>query len=154
LLSLLALDADGAPGALMLRSAVERKAMFGVDETTNLCAGGYARRLPAYRRQGPARVESRAGRRARRDILDRAGATGGWRRRGGSRRRFDGLFLEATLETRLARVGARQADASDADVSVARNQRAEPLGEQGWTEFDAGGGLSETIALPLERLLQ
>jgi hypothetical protein len=79
LLSLLALDADGAPGALMLRSAVERKAMFGVDETTNLCAGGYARRLPAYRRQGPARVESRAGRRARRDILDRAGATGGAR---------------------------------------------------------------------------
>jgi hypothetical protein len=71
LLSLLALDADGAPGALMLRSAVERKAMFGVDETTEVTRD--------YRRQGPARVESRAGRRARRDILDRAGATGGAR---------------------------------------------------------------------------
>ena len=65
---------------------------------------------------------------------------------------FDGLFLEAPLETRLARVAAREADASDADAAVAQSQRAEPLGEKGWSALDAGGALSETVALALGRL--
>ena len=50
-----------APGALWLRSDLERKAMFGVEETAHLaglglCAGCHARRLSADRREGPGRA--------------------------------------------------------------------------------------------------
>ena len=58
---------------------------------------------------------------------------------------FDGLWLEAPLAVRLARVERREADASDADRSVAEKQQAEPLKERGWTAIDASGGLEATV---------
>ena len=140
-----------APGALWLRSDVERKAMFGgrgdrASARRRLRAGGDARRLPANRRQGAARAESRPGGRARRDLLlgrERKAAALVAAEIGVA---FDGLFLEAPLEMRLARVASRGADASDADASVARGQRADPLGERGWRALDADGGLTATVA--------
>ena len=146
-----------APGALWLRSDVERKAMFGVDETTHLPASAYA---PEVTREVYRRIDDKARRALRAGqavVLDATFSTARERRAANAVAAevgvaFDGLFLEAPLETRLARVGAREADASDADVSVARSQRAEPLGEKGWTTLDAGGSLSETIALALGRL--
>ncbi len=59
---------------------------------------------------------------------------------------FDGLFLEAPLGVRLARVARRRADASDADEAVVRRQQAEPLGERGWSAIDASGGFDATVA--------
>ena len=44
-----------------------------------------------------------------------------------------GLFLTADLDTRVARVGARAGDASDADASVARAQERYDLGALEWT---------------------
>jgi len=146
-----------APGALVLRSDVERKAMFGVDETTRLPDSAYA---PEVTRDVYRLIDDKARRALRAGqgvVLDATFSSARERRAAGAVAAevgvaFDGLFLEAPLETRLARVGAREADASDADVAIARGQRAEPLGEKGWTALDAGGALNETAALALGRL--
>src|SRR5271165_2346297 len=146
-----------APGALWLRSDVERKAMFGVEETAHLPASAYVAEVSrdVYARlDGKARLALRAGQAV---VLDATFSTGRERRAaaqvaGEVGVGFAGLFLEAPLATRLARVGGRGADASDADTSVARDQRAEPLAERGWSAFDAGGRLDATIALALGRL--
>jgi aminoglycoside phosphotransferase family enzyme/predicted kinase len=146
-----------APGALWLRSDVERKAMFAVEETAHLPGSAYAPAVTrdVYERLGDkARGAMRAGHAV---VLDATFSTAGERMAAaraaaGVGAAFDGLFLDAPLETRLERVGRRGADASDADAAVARSQRAEPLGEKGWRALDAGGALNETIALALGRL--
>src|SRR5262249_5557862 len=62
---------------------------------------------------------------------------------------FRGIFLNAELPTRLARVSARSADASDADAPVARVQEGYELGDFdiGWTLIDASGTPEETLSL-------
>ena len=67
----------------------------------------------------------------------RSGAGGARRRDAG--RAFHGLFLDADLATRVARVGARNRDASDADAAVARAQESYDLGELDWRRVDASG---------------
>ncbi len=100
-----------APGALWLRSDVERKAMFGVEEVARLPDSAYAAEssLEVYRRiEDKARRALKA---AHAVVLDatfsaareRAAAAGIAAELGVA---FDGLFLEAPLEARLARVAA------------------------------------------------
>jgi hypothetical protein len=57
-----------------------------------------------------------------------------------------GLFLTADLHTRIARVGSRARDASDADAGVARAQEGYDLGPLEWTAIDASGTPAETLA--------
>jgi uncharacterized protein len=59
--------------------------------------------------------------------------------------RFRGLFLTADLSVRLARVGGRTGDASDADAAVARSQEQYDLGVLQWTPIDASGSPEETL---------
>jgi hypothetical protein len=59
---------------------------------------------------------------------------------------FLGLFLEADLATRLARVGRRGRDASDAEAAIARVQESYDLGPIAWTRIDASGTPAETLA--------
>ncbi|MBV8439556.1 MAG: AAA family ATPase [Hyphomicrobiales bacterium] len=146
-----------APGALWLRSDVERKAMFGVDETTHLPDSAYEPEVTRDVYQVIHDKARRALRAGQAVVLDATFST--VRERGAASAvaadvgvAFDGLFLEAPLETRLQRVAAREADASDADAAIACGQRAEPLGEKGWTALDAAGARRETIALALGRL--
>jgi aminoglycoside phosphotransferase family enzyme/predicted kinase len=146
-----------APGALWLRSDLERKAMFGVDETAHLPASAYAERVTrdVYRRLiEKARVALRAGQAV---VLDATFATAAERNAAAAAAAergvaFAGLFLEAPLATRLARVASRRADASDADADVASRQKAQPLGERAWAPLDAAGDLGETTVLAQARL--
>jgi aminoglycoside phosphotransferase family enzyme/predicted kinase len=147
----LAPDLLPAPGAVVLRSDVERKAMFGLAETERLTPQAYspdvtarvyasladkARRITAAGHSAVvdavyAQPQERAAIMA---IAARAGV------------KFRGLFLTATLATRVARVGARSKDASDADPTIARGQESYVLGHMDWTDVDASGTADETLA--------
>ncbi len=140
-----------APGAVWLRSDVERKAMFGVEEETQLSPQAYsaAANAETYARLfAKARSALQAGAAA---LLDATHAHGGERMQSAELANevgvpFVGLWLEAPLDARLQRVAARRRDASDADADVARGQRAEPLIEAGWRAVDASGDLAATLA--------
>ena len=153
----LAPEIGRAPGALWLRSDLERKAMFGIEETVRLPASAYASDVTreVYERLiAKAQVALRAGQGV---LLDATFATAAERLAAAAAAAevgvaFAGLFLDAPLATRLERIGSRRADASDADADVARRQRAEPLGEKGWAAVAASGSLSDTTLLARARL--
>ena len=147
---MLAPDLAPAPGALVLRSDVERKALFGKSEEQPLPADAYASEVTARvyavivdqaRRAVAAGhsaiVDAVFAGPAERSMVERAAAMLGVP--------FHGLFLEAELGTRLARVGARRRDASDADPAVARAQESYDLGNLGWTRIDASGTPDQTL---------
>jgi uncharacterized protein len=146
-----------APGALWLRSDLERKAMLAVEETARLPASAYSGEVTreVYRRLiDKARVALRAGQAA---VLDATFATASERQAAvgvaaEAGMAFIGLFLDAPLATRLQRIASRRADASDADADVATRQTAEPLGERGWAALDATGNVEELTKLALARL--
>jgi len=148
----LAPEIGRAPGALWLRSDVERKAKFAVEETDRLPASAYSSDATrdVYRRlMDKAGVALRAGQAV---LLDATFATAAEREAAAHAAaeigvRFAGLFLDAPLATRLERVSSRRDDASDADVDVARRQKADPLVERGWVQVSASGSLSETTVL-------
>jgi uncharacterized protein len=141
-----------APGALWLRSDVERKSMFAVEETARLPASAYTPEINSdvYRRiLDKAGVALRAGQAV---LLDATFATAAERLAAANAAAevdvvFTGLFLEAPLATRLERVASRRGDASDADADVVSRQTAEPLGEPGWAALGADGNLGQTISL-------
>ena len=146
-----------APGALWVRSDVERKAMFGVEETGHLSDAGYS---PDVSRDVYRRIEDKARRalRAGHSVVLDATFASSTERAAAARVAFEagvafnGLFLEAPLESRLARLAARREDASDADAIVARAQRADPLREPGWSPFDASQDLDWTATTASRRL--
>jgi aminoglycoside phosphotransferase family enzyme/predicted kinase len=146
-----------APGALWLRSDVERKTMLGVEESAPLPDEAYVSRvtIEVYRRLGDkARSALGAGHSV---VLDATYSTARERAAAASAAAeagvaFDGLFLDAPLAVRLARVASRRGDASDAGAAVAGRQRAEPLGERGWAAIDASGELASTVARAGRRL--
>jgi len=141
-----------APGAVLLRSDVERKAMFGVAETEPLPSSGYTPEVTATvyaslaekaRRVGTAGhsalVDAVFARADERDAIRKVAADCGVP--------FTGLFLQADLGVRIARVEARAHDASDADAGVARQQQDYDIGPlAGWHLVDASGTPAETRA--------
>ena len=153
----LAPEIGRAPGALWLRSDLERKAMFGVEETVGLppppTPADVTRDVYEWLID-KARIALRAGQAVLLDATfatsaERSAAAGAAAAVGVA---FAGLFLDAPLTTRLERIASRRADASDADADVARRQTAEPLSEKGWAAVAASGSLSDTTALARARL--
>ena len=139
-----------APGAIHLRSDLERKAMFGVDPLT---------RLPerAYSEAAGKRVYDRlldhaaqilqAGHSV---VLDAVFATA--EERGAVDalgRRLNvpvtGVWLEADPRTLVSRVSARQGDASDADASVVHKQLASGDPAEEWVRIDARNEISDLL---------
>ncbi len=157
LAGVLAPEIGRAPGALWLRSDVERKTMFGIEETVHLPASAYASDVTrgVYERLIlKARNALRAGQSVLMDATfaasaERSAATAVAAEVGVA---FAGLFLDAPLATRLERIGSRRDDASDANADVARRQTAEPLAEKGWAAVAASGSLRDTTAIARSRL--
>lgn len=139
------------PGALVLRSDVERKALFGIAETEPLAAD-------AYRPEVTAKIYAMLAEKARRviaaghsAIVDAVFADARERDAiraiaGTHKVAFRGLFLFSNLATRVERIGARVRDASDADTALARRQESYELGNIDWARIDASGTPAETLA--------
>ena len=146
-----------APGALTLRSDVERKRLFAVAETERLPPGGYdlAATEATYARLVDKARRALAG--GQSVILDAVYAKSYERRAVAELAAeravpFLGLWLEAPLTKRLERIARRRGDASDADGGIAARQSAEPLAEPGWSSLDAQGDLANLVAAALARL--
>jgi uncharacterized protein len=139
------------PGAVIVRSDVERKALFGIGETEKLPEQAYTAAVNA-------RVYGVLADKARRilaaghaSIVDAVFAEPPERAALAATAKaagvpMQGLFLIADLQARLARVGARRSDASDATQDVARSQENYDVGELDWRQIDASGAASETAA--------
>jgi uncharacterized protein len=139
-----------APGAVVLRSDVERKATFGLEETARLPRAAYR---PETSERLYAVLNDKAGHIARAGysvIVDAVFAKPTERSSIEAVARdaqagFFGLFLTADLATRLRRLGKRQLDASDADAAVARIQEEFDLGQITWHRVDATGTPEKTL---------
>jgi uncharacterized protein len=147
----LAPELNPMPGAVIVRSDVERKALFGVGETEKLPAQAYSDEVTA-------RIYATLADKARRivaaghsAIADAVFARAQERTALAEAARsanlaLRGLFLTADLDTRLKRVGNRARDASDADPAVAQAQERYDLGHIDWTVIDAAGTPENTLA--------
>ncbi|WP_421695554.1 AAA family ATPase [Aestuariivirga sp.] len=140
------------PGALVVRSDVERKVLAGVDETDRLP-------LESYSRQSSADVYAACLARAERAlaaghsvVLDAVFAHQAERQAAEeiarrTRALFRGFWLEAPAAILTARVAARTADASDATPAVVSRQLHYDLGSLNWPRINAAGTPAETLAL-------
>jgi aminoglycoside phosphotransferase family enzyme/predicted kinase len=145
------------PGALVLRSDVERKAMFGKHETEKLPPEAYTVEVTArvYRTLAEkARRVLAAGHSAIVDAVfskpeERAPVSEIAQQHGLD---FTGLFLTADMATRIRRVGGRVNDASDAGAEIVRRQEAYDLGSLDWHKVDASGTPEQTLKNALARL--
>ncbi len=146
----LAPSLGAAPGAIHLRSDVERKGLFGVAPETRLGPNGYtpdvtvrtyamvldkaARALAAGHSVIVDAVFARADERAALEAVATRCAVP-----------FHGIWLEAHPDTLAARVAARTGDASDATVDVLQRQLALGAGAGSWHLTDASGGADATL---------
>ena len=131
-----------APGAVILRSDIERKRLCGVTETQRLPPEAYS---PEATREVYARLRTLAARvlaTGHSVIVDAVHARPDEReavekvaREAGAD--FRGWWLEAPEGELIRRVEARSGDASDADAAVVRRQLSYDLGAIGWTREDA-----------------
>jgi hypothetical protein len=145
------------PGALQLRSDIERKRLFGVKPAEKLGEDAYrpavsARVYHELNRKAKAaleaghsvlvdavflRSEERASLQA---VADDLGLP------------FSGLWLSAPEQVLFERVGKRIGDASDADADVVKQQLGRPTGPISWAPVEAGGPLEAAIAQSLAAL--
>ena len=138
------------PGAILLRSDVIRKELFGVDPLMALPEDAYTPEVTAlvYRTllergrqildQGFSVVADAAFlKQSERDELSTAAQK--------LDAAFHAVFLIADLGVRLDRIGARKADASDATAAIAAGQEDYEIGRIDWPVIDASGSPEQTL---------
>ena len=145
-----------SPGALILRSDVIRKKLFGVRETARLPASAYTADVTARVYEAMLSSAKRAAAQGCSVILDAAFL------RDSERAQFAataplaiphaGVFLTAGREVRLARIAQRCQDASDATTTVAVQQEDIVLGSIDWPQIDAEGSAEQTLASAVNAL--
>ena len=136
------------PGAVHLRSDLERKALAGVAPSDPLPKDSYtgaAARAVYTRLTDRARYLLATGQ----SVLLDATFLSPDERHGAARLAqelsvpFTGLWLDAPLDTLTRRVSARRGDASDADAEVVRAQTQKETGPVDWHRIDASRGIEE-----------
>jgi aminoglycoside phosphotransferase family enzyme/predicted kinase len=140
----LAPEVGAVPGALVIRSDIERKRLAGAAETTRLGSAHYSAVATGHvykALNAKAQVALRAGHSV---ILDAVYAREHQRERAEEIAReakvsFTGLWLEAPDRDLMNRVEARTGDASDANADVVRQQLAYETGPVSWHKVDASG---------------
>lgn len=145
------------PGAVHLRTDIERKQMFGVGETTRLPKETYTREASnaVYERVlHKAMIALQAGHTVIVDavFLDQAERSAIEQIATDAAAPFAGLWLEADEERLVERVSARKGDASDATADVVHHQLGHLAGPVNWHKINADGALEETIERSLEVL--
>jgi uncharacterized protein len=132
------------PGAVVLRSDVLRKQLFGVGETDRLPAHAYQPEVSERVYQELMRRAIRVLAQGHSVVADAVFAHEAERAaiRQAARQadvRFAGVFLIADLATRQNRVGSRRPDASDATPEIAGLQETYNIGVIDWKIIDASG---------------
>jgi aminoglycoside phosphotransferase family enzyme/predicted kinase len=146
-----------APGALHLRSDMERKALAGAEPLERLAPSAYTQASSdavydcMFERAHHAldaghcvvldAVFAREDERAQAEHVARAVHAG-----------FTGLWLEGTQAMLAARVSARTNDASDATADVVAHQFGYDIGHISWQRLNAGGGVDELRARAMAAL--
>lgn len=146
-----------SPGAVHLRSDLERKSLFGANETERLGAEAYRAEVTqqVYERlaakaaralaAGHSVVADAVFARAHERILLESAAQN-------CKVPTHGLWLSAPADILLQRVGARTGDASDATPEVVSAQLRYDTGPIAWTRIDASGPPARTLARALDAL--
>ena len=139
------------PGAVHLRSDIERKRLFGAAETQHLPQSGYSSTATAEvyaRLRRKAKLALEAGSSV---ICDAAHVEPN--EQSGIERvarelavPFDGIWLEAPLDLRIQRVEGRVNDASDANADYVRKQPSVHNGALSWRHIEASRAPSRIAA--------
>lgn len=146
-----------APGALHLRSDLERKALFGAEPTERLPAHAYASEVTKRVYASIAEQARRAlkaghsviadavfGAPEERTAIEQVAADAG--------AAFDGVWLTAPAGELKRRVAQRVGDASDATAEVVEQQLGLDTGPITWPVLEAGGSSAATLAAARARL--
>lgn len=148
---MLAPDLAPAPGAVHLRSDVERKTIYAWDPQTPLPEAAYSEKISAYVYRRLGEKAERALKAGHSVIVDAVFATPAERsdieacaRDAGAQ--FMGLWLVAPPDVLCSRVAAREGDVSDADVAVVRQQLSYDVGTVAWQHLDVDASPDEVYA--------
>ncbi len=146
----LAAGIGAAPGAVVLRSDVERKRLAGMSPESPLPRSAYTK---AASREVYSSLHARAAAALAAghsilldavyaDVDERADAE---RTAAAVGAAFDGIWLDCPEDVRLARVSKRVGDASDADGDIVREQSSRSCNASDWHRIDASRMPSDTL---------
>lgn len=153
----LAMTIGRTPGAVHLRSDLERKSLFGVGELERLPPEAYNAKSTASVYDilvEKARAALKSGASVISDAVfadpsERAAIEAVARESGATIRR---LWLDAPQEILMSRVSLRRGDASDATAEIVALQTGYDLGQINWERIDASGTPEDTRVVALQHL--